>query len=238
MPFGALIAGALGGAALGAGQSGVNYALNRELQKRQFEFQERMSSTAYQRARKDLEAAGLNPMLAYMGGGRGASTPSGGVASVGRGESWAQSGRQLAMYNQEMKNLRQQEKMMSAQAARNVAAAGLDDDRSWLTVQQNEVLKADVDRIRASAREREALAKIQEQNVVGAKAIADLWRGDFTGIAMSAKQLGMSPAELIKIIGVLPLGKVGRAAGRVTGVTKGTRATPEGGKERVWKRDQ
>lgn len=55
-------------------------AANQKMARDQMSFQERMSSTAYQRTMADMEAAGLNPMLAANMGG--ASSPSGSTAQM------------------------------------------------------------------------------------------------------------------------------------------------------------
>lgn len=65
--------------AFNAAQAEANRQFTAGQAERQMQFQESMSSSAYQRATKDMEAAGLNPMLAYSQGG--ASSPGGASGS-------------------------------------------------------------------------------------------------------------------------------------------------------------
>jgi len=84
------IGGLLGGALGFIGQQQTNQknwdianaanAASAEQAARQMDFQERMRETQYQTAVKDMQKAGLNPMLAYSQGGAG--TPTGAMGSV------------------------------------------------------------------------------------------------------------------------------------------------------------
>lgn len=77
---GGSIGGGLVSGVFGAVGRSKQASASRKEAARNREWQERMSSTAYQRATKDMRKAGINPILAYRQGG--ASTPGGAMAQI------------------------------------------------------------------------------------------------------------------------------------------------------------
>jgi len=77
--LGSILGAAISGGLSLMGASKQNAAAKQQASN-QMAFQERMSSTAYQRSMADMKSAGLNPILAYKTGG--ASAPSGTAAPI------------------------------------------------------------------------------------------------------------------------------------------------------------
>lgn len=119
-----------------------NVALQRENQA----WEERMSSTAYQRGTQDMLAAGLNPMLAYSQGG--ASTPSSSAATVSPEDATAKAitsatGNYLARQQAEANVELTRATADKARSEAHVSAASVDSDINQRAM-ANDLLKAQV----------------------------------------------------------------------------------------------
>lgn len=140
----------------GLAGSALTSALNVHETRQNRRFQRDMSNTAVQRHRKDLEAAGFNPLLAVEHGAGGASTPSGSVGHVDSPRFDMSSALQIAELPSRMA-------VQAAQASDATAAAQLKNEQKFDLIfnrrAQRELLAAHVRKMQADGDLTEAHAK-------------------------------------------------------------------------------
>ncbi len=163
----------------------------RQAQK-QMDFQERMSSTAYQRATKDLEAAGLNRILAL---GSPSSSPGGSQATVADvGPSAINSALAVKRQQAEIKNIEANTLNLGADTRlKGGTEFNIDTDT------QNKILQQAG--IQTENKKKLLERDILELRIPELKSIASLWKYlDTISADETVKLMGMSGATLAALL--------------------------------------
>lgn len=208
------------------GQSSAN-AFNAEEAEKNRQWQEQMRATQYQTAVKDMQAAGLNPMLAYQNGGAG--NLSGAVSASAQNAlgQFVSSALQTRQMEGQLEQIEHQNRNLEEQNKQIQAGTQESKDRAFLTRQQA------LTEVARSYREEQAgiLDKLESQARIGLMA-AQTRNYDansaYTALRQRLDKLDLPTKEIDAWTRRHPIGSYGRAlgtlfgdVGQVTNLTRG-----------------